>query len=212
MKPAIILLIGLFAGCAGPRQTIGPPESPEAVSITQLPPLTSPSTANGLKLNVLFLVRKDGTVSDVKMLGSSGDTDWDMAAADSMRQWRFSVIPRDTSTSERWIRNTIVVQVQAPVLLALGELVATSKREADSLYALLEKGIVFSSLAKQIREGTTTEMGRYLGTTDISRYPRHVRDELRKLTVDGVTHPLRVGTSYVIYKRYDRDRRRDFPE
>jgi hypothetical protein len=136
------------------------------------------------------------------MLGTSGYPQWDAAAVDSMKLWRFAAALHDSSASDRWLRYTLVVGIQEPIMMNLGELVVSNQKEADSLYLLLQTGIVFDTLARHVREGSTDEAGRYIGTVDIARYPRHVRDELRKLAESNCTHPIRVGHNFVIYKRF----------
>jgi TonB family protein len=169
-------------------------------------------SAGGLKLNVMFRVHNDGNVAEVKLVTSSGDPDWDKAAIDSMKDWHFSAWVPDGLPAECWVRNTCVVQVQEPLVLTLGQLTAPTMEEADSLYSLLEGGMDFDLLAKETRPGTTEKYGTYIGSADVASYPHQVRVELRKLAVNGFTHPVRVGTSYVIYKRYVGDGSRTLPQ
>jgi len=198
------IVLVLVAGCAT-TQPASPSEQPELVAMTSLPPVSAMYPSNGLKLNVLFHVRGDGSIIDVKLMGSSGDADWDRAATDSMKQWRFAPLTQDNVAVERWVRNTIILQVQEPTVLTLGELNASTQQDADSLHTLLDAGSDFNELMKQVVPGSTEPRGKFLGAVDIARFPRHVRDALRKLGFNQVTSPLRVGTTYVIYKRYKPD-------
>jgi len=52
-------------------------------------------------------------------------------------------------------------------------------------------------------KGSSGKLSKFLGTIDIVMYPKHVRDELRKLDVNEITRPLRLGADYIIYKRYE---------
>ena len=45
-------------------------------------------------------------------------------------------------------------------------------------------------------------MGKITGEVDIARYPKRVRDALRKLGINQITHPLRIGAKFTIFKRY----------
>jgi TonB family protein len=200
----------MLAGCGVTQQI--PFEQPELISMSALPPAPAHSYVNQLKLNVLFRVLKDGTVTDVRILGTSGESKWDAAAIDSMKQWRFATAFDDTSTAGRWIRYTLVVGIQEPMVMNLGELVLSTQAEADSLYHLLETGIAFDTLARHVRKGSADEAGRYLGMIDIARYPGHVRDELRTLAESNFTHPIRVGHNYVIYKRFTPDGSRNLAQ
>lgn len=203
LLPGIIFSL-LFVGCATTQPETSA-DQPELVSMTSLPPVSTTYSMSGLKLNILFHLQNDGSVSEVKMMKSSGDPDWDRAAVDSMKLWRFTPSNAEKHGTERWIRNTIILQVQEPTVLTLGDLKAPSQQEADSLYALLQSGSDFETLQKQSEPGLSNPRGKFLGAVDIARYPKHVRDALRKLGLNEVTNPLRIGTSYVVFKRYKPD-------
>ncbi len=115
-------------------------------------------------------IREDGTVENVKMLGSSGDGEWDSLATLSMKQWRYSPYRRAGVPVDLWFRQVVVVQIQEPVVMTIGEIVSSSLHGADSLHALLEAGTDMDSVFR-----------RALGTFDIVRYPQNVREALRRL-------------------------------
>lgn len=189
---AIVSVTLLFLiGCSSAQQVVTPTEPLELISMTPLPPITWTSYAKGMKLNVLIHVRQDGTVENLKMLGSSGDDEWDSLALQSMKQWRYAPPQRDGAPADIWLRQLIVVQIQEPITMTIGELACPSLSRADSLYALLEKGTDLDTLFQQA-----------IGTFDIAKYPSHVREKLRKLKQDESTSPVRVGDKYVIYKRF----------
>jgi TonB family protein len=200
-----------FLGCATtpPAETTTP--QMELFSMTSLPTLPTRFPAGGLKLNVIFRVLDNGTVAELKLLSSSGDENWDRAAADSMKHWHFTPSPEPGPPTGRWMRNVVVVQVQEPTLLTLGQLTAQSKQEADSVYALLEGGADFDAMLKQTRPGSAEPIGFYYGTIDIARFPQQVRVEVQRLGVNSYTEPIRVGAHYFIYKRYSGDHSRFLP-
>jgi TonB family protein len=215
MKSLLICLsviVLTLIGCATSSQTPSPSEQPEIVNMTSLPPVAPNFPTNGLKLNILFHVKGDGSVTEAKMLGSSGDPAWDRAAVDSMKLWRFTPKPLDGSSTGQWIRNTIILQLQELTVLTLGELAVGNQQGADSLYSLLQNGSDFDALMKQIGQGSSASFGRYIGAVDIARYPKHVRDALRKLGVNDFTRPIRIGSKYTIYKRYQSDGPIDLPQ
>jgi len=199
----VLLIISLMvAGCSHTKQSAMQTAQPELISMTSLPTLVTGSSTIGLKLNVLFRVMNDGTVTEVNLVTTSGDSEWDASAIDSMKQWHFTATPGDGSTTDRWIRSAVVVQIQQPIVMTLGELVCSGKPEADSLHTLLKNGADFDALAKQPRAVQSGKPGGFLGAVDIATFPKHVRDQLRKLTVNDFTRPVRVGNNYVIYKKY----------
>lgn len=209
LLPLFILSL-ILIGCATTKP-VPPSDQPELIGMTSLPTISANYSMSGLKLNVMFQVRNDGSVSEVNLMKSSGDPDWDRAAIDSMKLWHFTPSQTDKPAAERWIRNTIILQVQEPMVLTLGELKAGSQQEADSLYALLQNGSNFETLSKQIAPGSADPRGKFIGAVDIARYPKHVRDALRKLAINQITPPLRIGTQYLIYKRFKPDGA-DMPE
>ncbi len=186
---SVVLL--MLAGCGGSQQIAVPTERLELISMTPLPPVTSISYAMGMKLNLLIHVLQDGTVESVRMLGSSGDGEWDSLALQTMKQWRYAPPRRDGVPTDMWFRELVVVQIQEPIVMTIGELVTASSLEADSLYSLLVKGTDLDPLFRQ-----TT------GTFDIMKYPPTVREKLRKLGRGECAGPFQVGDKYVIYKRF----------
>ena len=203
MHRIIVAVLVLLVGCTAARETAGPADGARVVGLTSLPPLSVLSSVGGVRFDAMFLVRLDGSVSDVRLVGSSGDLNWDRAAADSMRQWRFALEAPDSSLEMQWIRAAVIVQAQEPVMMTLGVLVAGTLPEADSLYALIGHGEEFNSLAKERPADPSNQCGWLLGAVDILKYPPHVREALRVLAVNDVTHPLRMDSRYVIFKRLE---------
>jgi len=198
----VLVTLLLFIGCATTQHAPTPSGQQELVAMTPLPPLASISFLGGLKLNAMFRLQNDGSVAEVKLLRSSGDPSWDAGAIDSMKQWRFAPLPQDTAPADHWIRFAIVVQVQEPVVMNLGEISSPDQREADSLYVLLQHGASFDSLARRGRQAGSPETDWFFPSVNIARYPQYVREQLAGLRANTFTRPLRVGTKYMIYQRF----------
>lgn len=194
--PVVLLLL---TGCAVTHEAESPTPQPEVINITPLPPLNPEWSVGGMKLNLLIHVRQDGTVDQARMLGSSGDKVWDSLAVQAIKQWRYDVPRRNGTPTDVWMRQLVVIQIQEPVMMTVGKLIRTSRHEADSLYALVEKGNGADSLFKETVE-----------TCDILKLAPSIRSELLKLRVNDVTRPIRVGETYVIYKRFPRGSSADF--
>jgi TonB family protein len=203
MNRTILLPLFFLAACVPSQQSIAPTDRPEIVSMSSLPVFASPYAFEKLKLNVFFLVRKDGSVSDVQLVRSSGDPLWDRAAIDSMKQWHFAASLLEGAMTDRWVRSTVIVQIEEPTIIALAELRSDTRTGADSLYALLQAGVEFETLVTQAQLPGSTVSGKNLGITSIARFPQHVREQLRRLGMNDITPPLRIGNSYVIFKRLD---------
>jgi len=147
-----------------------------------------------MRLNVLIHILQDGTVESVRMLGSSDHGEWDSLALQCIREWRYAPFRRDGVPVDIWFRQLVVLQIQEPIVLTIGELVSSTPHEADSLYALLEKGTDLDSLSA----GPSVHL--------ISQIPENARTATRKLGSGEYTSPLRRGEQYVIYKRFDRSK------
>jgi TonB family protein len=211
MNRTILLPLLFLAACMPSQQITAPPNRPEIVSMSSLPGFAAPYAFGKLKLSVLFLVRKDGTVSEVQLAKSSGDPLWDRAAIDSMKQWRFAMSLQVSDTTDRWVQSTVAIQVEEPTIIALAELRAETRAQADSLFALLQSGAEFETMVTQAQLPSSTVSGKILGITSIARYPQHVREELRRLGTNDITRPIRVGNSYIIFKRLDLGSAANFP-
>jgi TonB family protein len=195
LLPALVLML---AGCSATQQAETPSPTLELVSMTPLPPLKSIPLLGGVKMNLLLHVRQDGTVEYAKLLDPTGDEEWDSLAIQSIRQWHFAPPHREGTPSDVWVRQLVVVQIQKPIIMTLAELAVPTRQEADSLYALLEKGAPPESIFKQSPK-----------TVDIAIYPARVRDALKKLRENELTQPVRVGDTYRIYKRLPRSKQDD---
>ena len=188
------LALLFLTGCAVIQQAAAPSERLELISMAPLPPISLKSFATEMKLIVLMHILQDGTVENMRMLGSSGDAEWDSLALQAMKQWRYAPPLREGLPIDVWIRQPIVVQVQEPIVMTVGDLASASLRQADSLYMLLEKGTDLDSLFRPT-----------IGTFDIMKYTPSVRDQMKRLSRGEYTRPLRVGNKYVIYKRFRKE-------
>jgi TonB family protein len=204
IRMAVVSAI-LLAGCAALQQGEIVTEAPELVRMAPLPATNSPLPLGGFRLYVLLHVLADGTVGEARLLDSSGITEWDSLAIQSIKEWRFTPARRNGLPVDLWIRQPVIVQPQEPTIWVLGELVLTAREKADSLYALLQNGGDFDSLAKQWSEAPSRDRGGYLGRVDIGIYPLHVRDELRRLHEDESSRPIRVGDKYIIFKKFRKE-------
>lgn len=204
MIRTLLFLMFLLAGCSAIQQTETPYEPPELVKSAPLPPILTVVPRGGMRLNVMILVLKDGTVGNVRLLESSGDPDWDSLALHSIMKWQFTAARREGTPVEVWIRQPLLVQLRDPIIRILAELVCGAQREADSLYSLVKDGTDFDSLCRQAVLVSGERSGSF-GSVDVSLYAPHLRDELLRLREGEVSRPLRVGDRFIIYKRLKKD-------
>jgi TonB family protein len=201
MKGLIVVLLVLCAGCAVTEEVGQPVERPELVSLTPLPARSHQRIEQGLRLEVMMHVTKDGLVDDAELHNSSGDLAWDSMAVDAIKKWRFRAARRNSVPVDVWIRQQVTVEFQEPVFMCLSELICSTLEEADSMVALLKGGADFLVLAR--RSGGRLLMGEpgFTPGVDLAIFPPAVSNELRKLEEGRITPPLRVGDKYIIYKR-----------
>ncbi len=199
---AVLILLLLLSGCTASHRAVVPDPQSELIRLTPLPPLTGYAIALGAKLSALFHILPDGSVKEVTLGRSSGDSEWDGLALDSLKLWRFAPLKGGEQPADRWVRYAIVVQVQEPVVMHLAEMVIPTQRKADSLYALLVGGTDFESLARSALSGGGEGSWKPVEAANLAQYPDHVREPVSKLRAGKVTEPIRLGLNYVIFKRY----------
>ena len=96
----LLIILLMLTGCAVTTRVDDANSKLELVGMSSLPPQPSISLAGKLRLNVLFRVLNNGTVADVRMLGSSGDSEWDVLAI-NRKQMRCTHCSRAGSRSTR---------------------------------------------------------------------------------------------------------------
>ncbi len=210
MKYIVILTLLLAAGCASVQPTTTPSDQPEIVFMAPLPPYPSNIPLSGLRFTVMLHVMDNGAVGEASMVGTSGDVGWDSTAIQSIKHWKFQPAKQNGKPVASWLRQAVIVQIQEPVVLYLGEIVLPRRDAADSLYALLTNGMSFETLAMQ-SVAASHDHGGYLGAVDIAVFPKAVRDKLKDLAIGDITPPIKLGADYVIYKRFKSDGPKDMP-
>jgi TonB family protein len=204
MIRTVLFLLIFLAGCTAVQQTEIPVQPPELVKSAPLPPVVSNFPGGGVRFTVLILVLKDGTVGRAKMLESSGDAQWDSLALKSVAKWQFIPAREEGVPVDLWVRQPLRVQVREPIVMTLAALTSASEQEADSLYLLLEHGANFDSLALHSALGPREGNG-LPRPVDISMFAPQPREEIQKLEEGQVSHPLRIGNRYIIYKRLKKE-------
>ncbi len=202
MKRLIVLSLVVLAGCTAARETPRSIPAPELIAVSSLPPCTSGSLTGEIQIDVVFEVARAGNITGIRLAHTSGDPVWDRAAVEVMKQWRFAPISFLADSATLAVKTHVNVRPEEPVAFPLGSLTVSTKAEADMLYDLLRTGTSFDSLAATFRWNSSEKRGRNLGVTDIGTFPYHIRQELRTLRTERITPPLKLGTEFVIFKRF----------
>jgi hypothetical protein len=192
-----ILIMAVIAGCATQREPYS------VIEKTALPVYRGDPVETQLDLRVFFHIMNGGYVDDVRIHTKILDSEWERAAADSMKKWRFSTVYPDSSF---WLAVNVKVLIVPADLMNLGELISSDRDTAFYLYHRLRSGVSFHKLVDEARTGVPAGVSaRYLRDVNIEEYPPVVRSLLGDLETGKFTRPVRVGMEYIIYMRFDKD-------
>lgn len=194
---AAILILAFTVGCATQREPY------RIIEKTALPVYRGDPVDTRLNMRVFFHIIEDGYVDDVRIQTKTRDSEWNRAAADSMKKWRFTTQHPDSSF---WLAVNVKVLIVQAELVNLGELIASDRDTAFELYTRLRSGVSFHQLVDAARSGILPGViGHYIQDVNIDEYPPFIRSVLKDLESGNYTRPVRSGTDYIIYMRLDDD-------
>ena len=200
---SLIVIFLLAAGLVSSHVLIGCTAHQEAakqVETTELPVFEGEEAKDRLELSVLFLLSEDGIVEDLKLISSSGDVQWDSAAVDSLKNWRF---PPHSDPEKRWVRRTVRVEIIPSETLNIGELVFRNKNDADLIYSRLRAGASFERTVRETQQGNTVAIeGRIRAEVETTEYPIEISKILIGLEEGRFSRPVQVNNKFIIFKRY----------
>jgi hypothetical protein len=204
MKKSFLYFISiiLLGGCATP--SIAPDESiPYPVSMALFPILDGNISIEEVTVNALFYVLADGTVEEVALTDHVISPEWDAAAIDSMKKWKFSKLPSNMDPDGIWLRRVIKVQFEEPNIMDLVFITLDDSTVADSLYSTFNSRSNFIRLFEQSDIHKFTYEFGIERDQNIAKYPEHVRLELRKLKINNYTRPIRLNNRFLIFQRIE---------
>jgi TonB family protein len=196
----ILIAAFLLCGCATIDQAYVPDTLPQLIRQEPLPPWPFRSVANEVTLDIKIRIGRDGSVKDVSFVTPSLNEEWNTLALQTMRGWKFSPAIVNGQAVPLWIRQTIHLRFEEASYLRLAEIVCPDQRTADSVYALLDAGVPFDSLARVFSTSASRTQGGFLGDVDLRTFPLFVRRELQNASTDHFTSPILIGRDYVIFK------------
>ncbi len=197
----IVLAALLLCGCATFEQQDPSYSLPEVTYQPSLPPW--PFHTNNATLNLTFKVRvaTDGSVTNALIETPSGSGEWDSLALSQVRKWRYSPATMNGEPAALWLRQSISVHFDKPLLMEIAELSCPERALADSLYEMLVTGASFDSLARLFSVSDSRDRGGVLGEMDLHALPMHISRVVASLHMGEISKPLKLGRHYVIYKR-----------
>jgi TonB family protein len=200
MVRVLVIAAFILGGCATVEQAYVPDTLPQLIRQEPLPPWPFRTSADEITLDIKIRVGGDGSIKDVSFLTPSLNEEWNILALQTMRGWKFSPAIVNGQAIPIWIRQTIHLRFEEASYLRLAEIVCPDRRTADSVYALLDAGAPFDSLARVFSTSASRIQGGFLGDVDLRTYPLFVRRELRNVRTDHFTSPILLGRDYIIFK------------
>lgn len=171
------------------------------VDRTELPDFKGETGSGELNLEVLFYINADGTVENVRMMNTSGDSRWDSMAVDSMKKWRVEAPPANSNGIT--VRKNIKVDLLPSEIINLGILVARSENGAEILHNRLRAGISFNRMVRQASESSSLiREGYYLEDVDTADFPVNISRILLDLDTGEFSRPVVWEGKFVIFRRY----------
>ncbi len=152
-------------------------------------------------LKTRLVISRSGAVKAVELLNSSGDANWDSAAAESIKHWKYSPGLRGGKPVSMSIVQVTHIITSPRVLYHLAQMVLPTESQADSALALLRMGANFDSLAEIHPLPNSALHNGDMGLVDILLFPSDIQNELVNLRPKGYTTVLPLGPYYVIFKR-----------
>jgi TonB family protein len=196
----ILVAALLLCGCATVQSTYAPDALPQLVKQDPLPAWPFRVHDQEVTIDINIRIGSDGLVKDVALLTPSLSTEWNALALEKIRGWQFSPAIADGHAVPVWVHQRLRVRFEEASYLRLAEIVCPDKQTADSVYALLDAGLPFDSLAKAFSVSSSRTEGGFLGDVDLRTLPLFVRHEVQNVRADHFTHPVLLGRNYVIFK------------
>ncbi len=196
-----VVVASIFAGCAFFSETQNPDILPQVIYRTPLPMVPSDWSDSQPKMEVIIHVSRTGEVITAKFADPSGYDTWETKALEEMKQWRFSPARLGQESVSVWVRLPMTIRFMDQKVMFLAELVCIDRSCADSAYQLLESGYPFEAVVERLPGAANGTYEKTIGETDIRVYSRELQKELGQLKESTYTKPIRIGDSFVIFKR-----------
>lgn len=201
MRSLLIIALLVVIGCSSSRTNFDQ-STPYPVKMALFPVLAE-APDEDVTLSVLFYLDKDGDVLDVALASEGISPDWNAAAIDSMKKWTFTKPPQNLVDEGIWVRRSVKVFFEDPIIMNLASIAIPDATTADSVYATLN----YRSKLEELFTDSSKHNFPYTMEVEYDQnlgvYPDHVRNELKKLRIYTYTKPLKLDNYYVIYQRLD---------
>jgi TonB family protein len=153
------------------------------------------------RLSALMLINQNGSVMEVKLLGSSGDNSWDKQVIESLKKWKYAPPLVDNVPRSIWIQQDIRIEIGDPLYLSFSEILCENVAQANQVYDALKNGEDFGDLALKYSVNPSRLNRGRVESVDIHIYPDYLQKALRSLGSHEFSSPIRYGDKYLIVKR-----------
>lgn len=191
----------LISGCA----TFGIKEDeivmPAVVEKTAFPTVPANVLDGDFYLKAKLVISAKGAVKQVELLNSSGDSEWDSVAAETLKQWKYSPGMQGDKPIQMDIIQVTHVLSTPPLWVHLAQILFPTKAQADSALAQLRTGTNFDSLVEKYTIPNSVLRSGNMGLVNINLFARSIRRELSRLSPEKYSSIFALGPYYVIFER-----------
>jgi TonB family protein len=199
----ILICSIILWGCSSQKPFTKIDKEPELIKKTALTSFSGNFTDKNFELKTRLFISEEGNVSNVELLNSSGDKEWDVKAINRIKEWKYNPAILEGKPISIWFLQSIKITVFEKFKFHLAEIKCKSLLESDTIYSKIKSGVDFGSLARQYSISESSKKSGDLGLVDIQLFPEFVQSILNELKISESSKPLKVDDSYYIYKKME---------
>ena len=198
----VILPVCLLA-CTSSREAID--DAPvQLVEKTLLPDIEDSAHLVRYRLEVILRVNPDGSVEEARIMNPIINTEWNAAAIDSIKKWRFTRFSPEKYPEGVILQCPIKIEmIHESDMVTTGELWFASRAMADSVYDQLRAGLDFFDFVMSLQLDESKDVAFYQRTMEVGNYPRQAQKVVDRLRAEDFSEPVRVRSHYVIYRKME---------
>jgi TonB family protein len=196
----IIIIVVVFIGCI-PTQQITDLSTPRVLVQDPLPAFPESIKDIPLEISMALFITEDGSVTQVRLMKSSGSSSWDSLAITTIMRWQFVPANINDKPISAWFHLRAPIRYMKPLYVTLAEIVCSTRERIDSVYEALRQEKDFNELAVCYSIDPSRGNKGVIGEVNIFCYPEQIRRIVSDLEIDEFTEPIQYGDQYVIFKR-----------
>ncbi len=153
-------------------------------------------------LEVMMRVKPNGSVDEARILNPIKNAEWNVAAIDSIKKWRFIFFSPEDYPDGIVFKSSIRVELlDESEVVTTGELWFASSTMADSIYVQLRAGLDFFDFVASLQLDESMDVAFYQRTMELKNYSDQVKKIVDMLRTEDFSKPVRVGSYFVIYRK-----------